>query len=246
SLTGEPEGPPARAGLSLVDYMSGTLAAFGLLAAVTGARASGRGTDVDVSLFDTALHNLSYVATWYLNTGHVQHREARSAHPSLVPSQLFQTRDGWLFIMCNKEKFWPLLAARIGRPDWATEPRFASFAARFENRATLTRELGVALRGKTTSEWLAILSGVVPVAPVHDVAEALDNPFVAERGDIKEFSAPGDASRPVRMVASPVRIGGRGLPTRRGPALGSDTDAVLREIGFDAAKIQELHDKKVM
>src|SRR5690606_36982609 len=104
-------------------------------------RSSGKGTDVDVSLFDTALHNLSYVATWYLNGGHVTTRERRSAHPSLTPSQLYRTRDGWLFIMCNKEKFWPILADKIGRPEWATDVRFVSFKDRLRNRDELTRLL---------------------------------------------------------------------------------------------------------
>ena len=105
SLTGDPNGPPERYGLSVVDLMTGLVACFGLLAGITAARSSGRGRDVDTSLFDLALFNLNYPGTWYLNAGAVQGRTARSAHPSLVPSQLYRTADGWLFVMCNKEKF---------------------------------------------------------------------------------------------------------------------------------------------
>ncbi|HJV10413.1 MAG TPA: CoA transferase, partial [Burkholderiales bacterium] len=104
SLTGEPGGPPARYGLSIVDLMTGLAAAFGLLAGVMSARATGRGMDVDTSLFDVALHNLNYPGTWFLNAGTVTGRTPRSAHPSLTPSQLYRTKDGWIFIMCNKEK----------------------------------------------------------------------------------------------------------------------------------------------
>jgi len=107
SLTGEPDGPPARFGLSVVDMMTGLMTAFALVSGVVGARATGRGMDVDVSLFDTALHNLSYLATWYLNGGHVQGREPRGSHPSLTPSQLYRTQDGWIFLMCNwSHKSW--------------------------------------------------------------------------------------------------------------------------------------------
>ncbi|HEX6298223.1 MAG TPA: CoA transferase, partial [Burkholderiales bacterium] len=106
SLTGEPDGAPQRYGLSVVDLMTGLTAAFALLAGIIGARATGQGRDLDTSLFDLALFNLNYPGTWYLNAGHVQGREKRGGHPSLVPSQLFRTRDGWLFVMCNKEKFW--------------------------------------------------------------------------------------------------------------------------------------------
>ena len=124
SLTGEPNGPPARFGLLIVDMMTGLMTGFALVSALVGARATGRGRDVDVSLFDVALHNLNYLAAWYFNGGHRQGREPRSAHPSLTPSQLYRTRDGWIFVMCNKEKFWPLFCDKLGRPELAADPRF--------------------------------------------------------------------------------------------------------------------------
>ena len=99
SLTGEPDGPPSRMGLSIVDLMTGLFAAFALVSGVLAARESGKGRDLDVSLFDAAMQNLTYLATWYLNAGHVQAREPRSAHPSLVPSQLYRTADGFIFMM---------------------------------------------------------------------------------------------------------------------------------------------------
>jgi crotonobetainyl-CoA:carnitine CoA-transferase CaiB-like acyl-CoA transferase len=141
SLTGEPDGPPARFGLSIIDLMTGTTAAMALLAGLVDARATGRGRDLDVSLFDVALHTLAYVATWYLNGGFVTNREPRSSHPSLTPSQLCRTKDGWLFIMCNKEKFWTVLAEAVGKPEWATDPAYATFAARLKNREQVTQEL---------------------------------------------------------------------------------------------------------
>ena len=139
SLTGEPDGPPARMGLSIVDLMTGLFAAFALVSGVLAARETGKGRDLDVSLFDAALQNLAYLATWYLNAGHVQAREPRSAHPSLVPSQLYRTRDGFIFIMCNKEKFWPVLCERLGRPEWAADPRFRTFKDRLKHRDEVNR-----------------------------------------------------------------------------------------------------------
>ena len=138
SLTGEPDGPPARFGLSMIDMMTGTTAAMALLAGLVEARSTGRGRDLDVSLFDVAMHNLGYVATWYLNAGVVTNREPRSSHPSLTPSQLYRTKDGWLFLMCNKEKFWPALAEALGKPEWSTDPDYATFAARLKNRERIT------------------------------------------------------------------------------------------------------------
>jgi crotonobetainyl-CoA:carnitine CoA-transferase CaiB-like acyl-CoA transferase len=109
SMTGEPGSPPARFGLSVVDQMTGLALAFAVLSGITGARTSGTGRDLDVSLFDVALANLAYTGIWYLNEGHIQERLDRSAHPSLTPCALYATADSWIFIMCNKEKFWPTL-----------------------------------------------------------------------------------------------------------------------------------------
>jgi succinate---hydroxymethylglutarate CoA-transferase len=243
SLTGEPEGPPARMGLSIVDLMTGLFAAFALLAGVIEARATGTGRDLDVSLFDAALQNLSYLATWYLNAGHVQGREPRSGHPSLVPSQLYRTRDGFIFIMCNKEKFWPTLCRRLGHPEWAADPRFRSFPDRLANRALVNELLDAALARRTTAEWLVQFAGQVPAAPVHDVRAALDNPFVAEGGRIRDYALP-DGS-PLRMVRGPV-VGAQTPPARAAPALGADTDAVLRECGFSDAEIAGLRAQRVV
>lgn len=109
--------------------------------ALVSARATGRGRDVDVSLFDVALHNLDYLAAWYFNGGHRQRREPRSAHLSLTPSQLYRTRDGCIFIMCNKNTFWPLFCDKLGRPAPASDPRFHDFKARLAHRDELTELL---------------------------------------------------------------------------------------------------------
>lgn len=237
SVTGEPDGPPARFGLSVVDFMTGLAAAFALLAGVIGARASGQGRDIDVSLFDVALHNLSYLATWYLNAGHVQGREKRGAHPSLTPSQLFRTKDGWIFLMCNKEKFWRLLSERLGHPEWLEDPRFRDFPARLEHRDALTALIDEALGARTTAEWMAEFAGVLPAAPVHDIAAALDTPFVTEQGRLAEFPGPEGSIR--RGLASPFRLA-ETLPIRPAPALGADSDAILRDLGYSADEIAAL------
>ncbi len=239
SLTGEPDGPPARMGLSIVDLMTGLFAAFALVSGVLAARESGEGRDLDVSLFDTALQNLAYLATWYLNAGHVQGREPRSAHPSLVPSQLYRTSGGFIFIMCNKEKFWPVLCERLGRPEWADDPRFRTFRDRLANREEVNRLLDEALSARTTAEWLAHFAGRVPAAPVNDLDAALDNPFVAERGLIQHYDH-------VRMVAGPVRDGAAEPPHRAAPALGADTQALLRDCGFSDHEIAALRADKVI
>lgn len=244
SLTGEPDGPPARFGISIVDMMTGTMSALGLVSALVGARASGVGRDVDVSLFDVAMHNLSYLATWYLNEGVVTGRAPRSAHPSLTPSQLYRTKDGWIFIMCNKEKFFGVLCELIDRPEWTSDPRFENFAARLKNRDLLTEMLDGVLSAATTAEWMARFAGKVPAAPVNDIAQALDNPFARAQGVVVDVPHPARGT--IRTLACPIRCPGDELPKRPAPQLGADTLAVLKSIRDDGAWIEELMKKHVI
>jgi len=243
SLTGEPDAPPARFGLSMVDFMTGLGLGFAVLAALTSARASGVGRDMDVSLFDMALANTSYVSAWYLNEGHRQDRLPRSAHPSLTPCQLYPTKDGWIFIMCNKEKFWPALCDLIERQDWISDPRFSTFAHRLDNRDALTELLDETLTGRSTDVWLARFAGQVPAAPVNDIAQALDNPFVTENDRLQTLTHPSAGE--YRLVAPPVRSG-ETPPSRPAPALGEHTDALLTELGYDAERLRDLRSSGVI
>ena len=131
NITGEPEGPPTKSGLSMVDYCGGFVAAMSLLAGLHAARRDGVGMDCDVSLFDTAIGLLTYPAAWHLNAGFRPVRTRHSAHPSLVPFQAFGPADGWMVVGCAKEKFWQRLVRRHRAAGaWATDPRFATFADR--------------------------------------------------------------------------------------------------------------------
>jgi succinate---hydroxymethylglutarate CoA-transferase len=243
SLTGEPGGPPTRMGLSVVDQMTGLALAYAVLAGVIGARASGEGRDLDVSLFDIALCNLAYPAMWYLNEGHVQEREPRSGHPSLTPCALYTTADGWIYIMCNKEKFWPVLCAVLGHDAWATDPRFYSFKERLENRTLIQDMLDGELKHKTTDEWLEIFAGKVPSAPLHDIKSALENPFVTEGGRIQTVHLEGYGD--YRAIDAPVKTSDP-TPANPAPKLGQHTNDVLREAGYDEAKLAQLRRDKVI
>jgi succinate--hydroxymethylglutarate CoA-transferase len=240
ALTGESGTPPARMGLSIVDYMTGLAMAFALVSAVLKARETGRGTDIDVSLFDLAGFNLSYLSAWYLNAGHVQGRIPRSGHPSLTPCQLYRTADGWIFVMCNKEKFWPILCELIGRPEWISDPRFANFKARLAHRAVIETLLDEALSQRTTAEWLSCFGGRLPVSAVLDVSQALDNPFLTERAAIQTVHHP--VAGAFRLMANPIRVPGVEAPSSAAPELGADTEKVLDEIGYgveEQARLRE-------
>jgi crotonobetainyl-CoA:carnitine CoA-transferase CaiB-like acyl-CoA transferase len=238
SLTGEPDGPPVRYGLSIVDLMTGLAAAFGLLSGVIGARETGIGMDVDTSLFDVALHNLNYPGTWYLNKKVTTGRTTRSSHPSLTPSQLYRTKDGWIFLMCNKEKFWGVLADALDHPEWKTDSRFADFPARLKNRQLVTQMLDQALMQKTTEEWMSIFGGLVPASPVNDIAQALDNEFLQERKCLEDFQYPD--GRIAKMIRSPIRLQNRDLPLKAAPSMGENTIEILEKSGFSSEQIEKL------
>jgi crotonobetainyl-CoA:carnitine CoA-transferase CaiB-like acyl-CoA transferase len=224
-LTGEPDGAPSRIGCSMVDYMTGLTGIVGLLACITRARQTGIGCDVDTSLFDVALHQLGYSAVWYLNEGDVSHRQPRSAHLSVAPVQTFPTADGWIFVMCMTDKFWENFAYAIERPDLKSDLRFCSQDQRRRNRDLLTTELDSELRRRSTREWLARLSGLLPVAPVCELDEALDAPFVRQTGMISAVPHP---RRPdFRALANPLKINGQRIEQTASPSLGADNARIL-------------------
>jgi crotonobetainyl-CoA:carnitine CoA-transferase CaiB-like acyl-CoA transferase len=240
SLTGDPAGPPTKSGLSLVDLSGGYVAAIALLAGIHRARRDGHGCDADVSLFETALHELMYVGTWAASRGHVPERRADSAHPSIVPFQAFRSADGWLTIACAKESFWRRLCAAIERPDLLADERYASFAARDRHRDALLAELREVFARRGTDEWVEILVRAgVPVGRVNDVAQALEDPQTVARGAVRSFEHPTLGA--VSEVASPLRLSGPLPQVTRAPRRGEHTDAVLREVcGYDERRIAEL------
>lgn len=238
SLTGEPDGPPVRFGLSIVDFMTGTQMAVGLLAAMLDAQRSGTGCDVDVDLLSVAAHQMSYPAVWYLNEGDVTPRAPRSAHPSVTPSQMFRSADGWMFVMAQLPKFWSILVDAIGRGDLKDDPRFRSPADRLANRDALTQVLDAVFETQPTQHWVDLLSGKVPVAPVHDLASAMDNPYLQQTGMMQTVQHPDREA--LRVLASPIRVDGERLPSRAGPLLGADNDEVLASIGLSDSEIETL------
>lgn len=224
-LTGEPDSPPTRFGLSMIDFMTGTVAGMGCLAALIG-RAKQGGRDVDISLFDVALHQLSYPGTWYMNHGILTERMPRSSHPSQTPVQLLKTADGWIFVMCMTEKFWGLLVDIIGHPELAEDPRFAKMRDRALNRDVLTPILDQIFEGEATDHWLNKLQTYVPVAPVYDLPAALDNPFVQK---VKMRATIPHRDGELQVLRNPIRFDQERLATSPGRGLGEDNDTLLGE-----------------
>ena len=238
SLTGAPDGPPTKSGLSLADYIAGLTAALGLVVALLEVRRTGLGRDVDTNLYDSALAMLSYPATWFLSSGFVTERYEMSAHPSVVPFQFFATADGHVAVANPKEKFFRALVKAMDLPELAGDPRFASFEARGLHRGELLAILSGRFQERPTDAWLERLRGVVPIAPVRSLQQALDVDELRDRSMLAEYDHPSFGV--VRSVGLPLTMGGFEPTYSAGPALGEDGDQILRELGFDEAAIDAL------
>ena len=240
AMTGEPDGPPTRMGLSIVDYATGVTAALALVSAVMGARATGTGRDMDVTLYDTAMGLLTYPAAWAMNAGVDVPRRPRSGHPTHVPCELFPASDGDIFVMCVLPKFWEAFATEIGLTALIADERFATPKDRLANRDALIPLIDAEMAKATVGEWMDRLKGKVPVAPVNDLAGALSNPFFTGRGGAQSVPHPHDPD--LKLVANAIRPDGEVLPARPGPALGGDTDAILAELGYDEAAVAAMRE----
>ena len=238
-ITGEPDGPPGKCGVSVIDFAGGYAGMVGLMVGLFDAQRTGIGRDVDVSLLDTAVSMLSYFAIWTLNRDWQPERVADSGHQTLVPAQNFPTRDGWIVIFCNKEKFWQALIERMELPELGQDPRFAGFAERLAHKVELVAILKSRFAEKTTAEWLGLLRGQVPCAPVNTVAEALEDEQVRARNMVLEVEHPHFGR--IREVASPIRTEGEIRQPAPAPALGEHTEEILGAIlGYGSQTIARL------
>jgi len=244
SLTGDPGGPPTKSGLSLVDLSGGYASAIALLSGIWRARRDGVGCDCDVSLFETALHELMYIGPWAATHGYVPPRRKDSAHPTIVPFQNFEAADGWLVVAAAKQKFWEKLCEAIGRPELAADPRFATMSARNEHRDELVPELAGTFKERSVEDWLEVLVGSgIPAARVNSVEEALEDPQTVAREDIVEHDHPTLGR--VRSIRTPLRLsdGAESLerPSERGPFRGEHTEQVLVDYcGYTPARVHRL------
>jgi crotonobetainyl-CoA:carnitine CoA-transferase CaiB-like acyl-CoA transferase len=225
SLSGEPDGPPARAGASVIDTLTGTVGVVGLLSGILQARATGKGCDIDTCLFDVALHQHVYLGSWHLNEGFDPGRMPRNAHASLAPVQTFPTSDGWIFVMCMTDQFWTKMCQKIGFPELLNAPLFATQEQRRLNLPALMERLDAIFIKRTMAEWVSLLEGVVPVAPVNTLKEAFENPFLEQAGLIGSIDHPRRDN--IKVVSGPLKVNGQRLQQRACAPLGADNKQLL-------------------
>ncbi len=239
-LTGDPDGPPTKFGLSIADLTAGQLAVEGILLALLRRERTGRGDRVDVALADGLLALLTYQAQMWLSCGQAP-RRLGNAHPSIVPYQAFRARDGWLNVGVGNEALWATFCRALGRPDWATRPGWATNRERVERREEVVAAVAEVLAGEDVAAWLERLGAAgVPAGPIRGVPEALTLAREDARGMVTDV--PHEGLGDVPMVGNPVKLESLGLDPAYGPAprLGEHTDEVLAAAGLAPDEVAAL------
>jgi formyl-CoA transferase len=229
SITGEPDGPPGKVGVAIVDLTAGMFALSSILAALRVRDLTGQGQRIDLSLLDSHLAWLANIGSNYLISGEVPQRYG-NAHPNIVPYQAFQVTDGWVIVAVGNDRQWSRFCAAIERPDLASDPRFATNHERVSNRLALIPILEQLFLTRSQAAWIYLLELCdVPAGPINTVDRALSSPQAEARGMVQTVDHPGIG--PLRMVASPLKLESTPPTIRRHPPmLGEHTEEVLREL----------------
>ncbi|HYE94443.1 MAG TPA: CoA transferase [Terriglobales bacterium] len=245
SATGHPGGPPVKVGIPIADLGAGLFATFGILCALRARRTTGRGQLVDTSLFEAGLALSVWEAAEYWFTGRTP-QPMGSAHRMNAPYQAFRTSDGYFTVGAANEKLWPMFCDLIGRKDLPDDERFRTNALRVKNRAALQEEIERATIHQPRAHWLERCERAgIPAGPIYSVPEALDDPHACARGMVQELEHP--VAGRVKVLGNPVKMSATPPVMRKAaPELGADTDAVLAELGYDAAAIGALRAKGVV
>ena len=245
SATGSEGGAPVKVGVPITDLGAGLFGVFGILCAIRARHLTGRGQLVDTSLFEAGLSLSAWEATEYWFTGQVP-CGLGTAHRLNAPYQAFRAGDGHFTVGAANDNLFPRFCALLGLDHLVTDPRFDSVAQRLRNRVALAALIEAVTVHRPRTHWLAKCeSAGVPAGPIYSVPQALDDPHARARGMVQELTHPRAGrvqglGNPVKMSATPP------VMTRAAPALGEDTDAILREIGLDEGEIAALRARNVV
>jgi formyl-CoA transferase len=233
SVTGErdnkPGGGPQRAGVPVVDLMTGMYSTIAVCAAIANRERTGKGQHIDMALLDTQVGILANQGANFLVTGEAPARLGNT-HPNIVPYQSVPTRDGAVILACGNDNLFNKLCDLLGQPVLKTDPRFSTNAARVTNRDALDPILDELMRKKTTAEWVEALEAAgVPCGPINNVKEVFENPQVVARGLRVEIPHP--TAGKVSLIRSPMRFSETPIEYNTPPPLlGQHTDDVLRDV----------------
>ncbi len=245
SVTGEPDGPPAKCGIPIGDLSAGMFCAFGILTAHIARDETGEGQYVDTSLFESALALSIWETAELWSTGRIP-QPFGSAHRLTAPYQALKTSDGYLNVGANNQRLWSRFCTAMGREELIEDPRFASNDDRMERRAELVEELEKTLVGKSTKEWEDIfLEAGFPVGPIHNYQQVFEDPHTQAREMMVEMEHPVEGT--VKGLGIPVKLSETpGKIRHAAPLLGEHTEETLSQLGYSEEEITDLRERKVI
>ncbi len=229
---GEPGGGPMKVGVAVADLFSGMYTASAILAALYGREKTGEGATIDLALFDTQLAMLANQASNALVSGKDPQRLG-AGHPNIVPYQPFQAADQPIIIAVGNDRQFAKLATILGHAEWASDPAFATNAARVAARGTLVPMIAEIIASKPAADWLEQLEAAgIPAGPINTISQALADPQAVYRG--AQLSFGGGALGEVPMVGSPIRLDGeRSDAPLPPPALGEHGDLLSKWVSVE-------------
>jgi crotonobetainyl-CoA:carnitine CoA-transferase CaiB-like acyl-CoA transferase len=248
SLTGEPDGLPQKVGVPVADLFAGLYGCIGVLAALRHREATGQGQQVDIGMLDTHVAWLANQGMNYLATNENPPRLGNQ-HPNIVPYQVFPTADGHMVLSVGNDPTFKRFCESFGLEHLLSDARFATNAARVENRKLVTDTLTPVMQQHTTQYWVDRLEALkIGCGPINKLSEVFDDPHVQARGVVVEMPHGEYGEGRVKVIANPVRLSETPADYRMGPPLlGQHTDAVLGErLGLDAATLAALRGKGVI
>jgi len=245
SVTGEAGRPPVRMPANVVGLPTAFLAAYGVLLAVISREKTGKGQLIDAAFFDTAVYFMASFVTGYAHTGYIMPRMG-SASPVFTPYQCFLSADRYVFVGVSNEKFWQAFCQALGLDDLLADASYASMEGRLAKRDELVTKIADALRKLPGDEIIRKLEAAgVPCAPVLEIPELLDDPQVVTRQIFFDMDYPGVGK--VKLANIPAWPSGiERIKNVRAPLLGEHTEEILRELGYDGARIDALEHNGVI
>lgn len=237
AMTGPVEGPPMRHPISIIDTVTSLHATTAIATALYARERTGKGQYIELALFDAAVAATANAAQHYLTDG-TEPARAGNAHPTATPVNVFPAKDGLIYMALGNQRLWATLCRLIERPDLAEDPRFASMAARTQNRDALYDALNTVFQAETRAYWAEKLRSL-PAGPVQTIAECLEGEAAAARGLVKTVDHPHG---PLRQLSSVYRFSETPVrDDRAAPLLGEHTDEVLHSLcGLDETRINAL------
>jgi crotonobetainyl-CoA:carnitine CoA-transferase CaiB-like acyl-CoA transferase len=245
SITGHPGGPPTRNPSSVADLTAGMFATMGILAALFYREKSGRGQEVATSMLGGQLAFLNHFLTDFWMNGRLPEKWG-TANRLGLPNEAFPTSDGWVCITSANDEMWKRCSSGLGMPELGDDPRFNLLKARYANRSELVRLVSNATQSMTTDECLKAMElANVPCVPVNTISEIANHQVVEETNATVDMVVEGD--RVAKLVQTPLWFSSTPVSARLSPPrLGEHTDEILGEIGYDAEKITQLRNSRVI